>query len=107
MAWIVLVLAGTLEPVWAHALAATGTRPPGRRSGPALLFFGTSTASLGCLIYAMSELPTGTSYAVWVGLGTALTVAWSVIRGHEEPAEVRLMCLGGIAVAVIGLKAVS
>jgi quaternary ammonium compound-resistance protein SugE len=105
MAWFVLLFAGTLEPVWANALATIGRRPRGRRSGPALLFLVASAASLGCLVYAMGELPTGTSYAVWVGLGSALTVAWSVIRGQEEASAVRLMCLGGIVVAVAGLKA--
>jgi quaternary ammonium compound-resistance protein SugE len=52
----------------------------------------------------MRDLPAGSAYAIWVGIGSALTVAWSMIRGAEKVSLSRLLCLGGIITCVAGLK---
>jgi quaternary ammonium compound-resistance protein SugE len=106
MAWLVLLVAGGLEPVWANALSAL-SRKDGRRVGNVLLFLTASAASLACLVFAMGRLPTGTSYAVWVGLGSALTVGWSMLRGYEPASPVRVVCLVGIIASIAGLTALS
>jgi quaternary ammonium compound-resistance protein SugE len=62
-----------------------------------------STAGLGI---AMQSIPTGTAYAVWVGVGAALTVAYAMLTGDEAFSLWKLVFIGGIIGAVIGLKLV-
>jgi quaternary ammonium compound-resistance protein SugE len=103
MSWLVLVLSGVLEAVWATAL---GRSEGLSRPGPAVVFFVALTLSMGGLGYAMRGLPVGTTYAVWVGIGAVLTVAWAMVTGGEPVSVVRLALLAGIVGCVIGLKAV-
>lgn len=56
--------------------------------------------------YAMRELPLGTSYAVWVGIGASLTVGYSMATGAESVTVIKLLLLCGIVGCVIGLKVV-
>ncbi|SOE02192.1 DMT family transporter [Blastococcus haudaquaticus] len=103
MSWLVLVLSGVLEAVWATAL----DRSQGfTRLGPSLLFGGALVLSMAGLAYAMRELPVGTSYAVWVGIGAVLTVVYAMITGAESASLVKLLLLGGIVGCVVGLKLV-
>jgi len=50
---------------------------------PTLVFFGALAVSMGGLAYAMRDLPVGTSYAVWVGIGATLTVVYAMATGDE------------------------
>jgi quaternary ammonium compound-resistance protein SugE len=59
---------------------------------------------MGGLGYAMRDLPVGTAYAVWVGVGAVLTVAWAMVTGGEPVSVVRMVLLAGIVGCVIGLK---
>jgi quaternary ammonium compound-resistance protein SugE len=104
MTWIVLIASGMLEAVWATALGASKgfSRPV-----PTIVFVVAMVASMVGLAYAMSEIPTGTAYAVWVGIGATLTVLWAIITGTERVALVRLLLLGALVGAVVGLKVVS
>jgi quaternary ammonium compound-resistance protein SugE len=103
MSWLVLVLSGVLEAVWATAL----DRSQGfTRLGPSVLFGVTLVLSMAGLAYAMRELPVGTSYAVWVGIGAVLTVVYAMITGAESASLVKLLLLGGIVGCVVGLKLV-
>ena len=61
---------------------------------------------MGGLAYAMRELPVGTAYAVWVGIGAVLTVVFAMITGTESVTLVKLLLLGGIVGCVVGLKLV-
>ena len=61
MSWLILVLSGVLEAVWATAL---GKSEGFSRLGPSAAFVGALTLSMAGLAYAMRELPVGTSYAV-------------------------------------------
>jgi quaternary ammonium compound-resistance protein SugE len=54
----------------------------------------------------MATLPTGTAYAVWVGIGAALTVAWSMLTGRESATPLRILLVLGLVGCVIGLKVV-
>jgi quaternary ammonium compound-resistance protein SugE len=103
MSWLVLVLSGVLEAVWATAL----DRSQGfTRLGPSVLFLVTLVLSMAGLAYAMRELPVGTSYAVWVGIGAVLTVVYAMITGSESASVVKVLLLGGIVGCVVGLKLV-
>ena len=62
--------------------------------------------SMAGLAWAMRELPVGTSYAVWVGVGASLTVAWAMVTGAEPWSPVKALLLAGIVACVVGLKAV-
>ena len=103
MAWIILVLSGVLEAVWATAL---GKSEGLSRLGPALVFFGALAASMAGLAYAMRELPVGTSYAVWVGIGATLTVVFAMATGEEPISVLKVLFLVMIVAGVVGLKLV-
>mgnify|MGYP003938681367 CR=1 FL=1 len=103
MAWFVLVLSGALEAVWATALS----RSEGlHRLWPSVVFVVALAASMLGLGYAMRTLPVGTAYAVWVGIGAALTVGWAMATGAEPVSAVRLLLVLGIVACVVGLKVV-
>ena len=80
MSWIVLVLSGMFEAVWATAL---GKIEGSQSVGAITAFVLGSAVSLGGLWWAMKDLPTGTAYAVWVAVGASTTVAYAVATGEE------------------------
>lgn len=101
MAWIVLVVSGVLEAVWALAL---GRSEGFTRLAPSVVFGVALVLSMGGLAYAMRTLPTGTSYAVWVGIGASLTVAVSMATGSEPVSLVKVLLLLGLVGCIVGLK---
>jgi quaternary ammonium compound-resistance protein SugE len=104
MAWAVLVLSGVLEAVWATALGASNNFA---RRGPTIIFVVALLASMVGLAYAMTTLPVGTAYAVWVGIGAVLTVVLAVGRRQERLSVARAALLVVLIGCVVGLKAVS
>lgn len=104
MAWVILIASGVLEAVWASALAASEGF---RRRHPALLFVVALTGSMAGLALAMTQLPTGTAYAVWVGVGATLTVVWAMVTRRERASLARILLLLLLVACVIGLKVVS
>ncbi|MVA76645.1 QacE family quaternary ammonium compound efflux SMR transporter [Auraticoccus sp. F435] len=104
MAWLVLIVSGMLEAVWATALGASRGF---RRKGPTAVFVVAMVASMVGLAYAMTSLPTGTAYAVWVGIGAVLTVVLAVVRRQERLTLARTLLLVVLIGSVVGLKAVS
>ena len=101
MSWFILVLSGVLEAVWATAL---GKSEGFTRLWPSVIFGVGVVASLSGLAYAMRDLPTGTAYAVWVGIGASLTVIYGMFFGGEGFSLVRTLLVLGIVGCVIGLK---
>lgn len=101
MSWLVLVLSGVLEAVWATAL---GRSEGFTRLAPSLTFAVSLVLSMAGLAYAMRELPVGTSYAVWVGIGASLTVAFAMLTGAESASLVKVLLVVGIIACVAGLK---
>ena len=101
MSWLVIVLSGVLEAVWATALAKSEgfTRPV-----PTVTFLVALALSMAGLAYAMRSLPVGTSYAVWVGIGAVLTVAYAMLTGDEAFSLLRALLLAGLVGCVAGLK---
>ncbi len=103
VAWIVLVVSGVLEAVWATALGKTEGFT---RLVPSLVFAVALLASMAGLAYAMRSLPVGTSYAVWVGIGAVLTVVYAMATGAEPVTLMKVLFLVMIVGGVVGLKAV-
>jgi quaternary ammonium compound-resistance protein SugE len=101
MSWFVLVLSGVLEAVWATAL---GRSQGFSRPAPTVVFVVALALSMAGLAYAMRELPVGTSYAVWVGIGAVLTVTYAMATGTESVSVVKVLLLAGIVGCVVGLK---
>ena len=104
MAWVILVISGVLEAVWATAL---GRSEGFSRLGPTVVFGVALVLSMGGLAYAMRTLPTGTAYAVWVGIGASLTVVYAMVTGTEPVTLARVVFLLLIISGIVGLKLVS
>lgn len=101
MNWVLLIIAGLFEIVWAVGLKYTEGFT---RLWPSL---GTALAmiiSLGLLAIAMKSLPMGTAYAVWVGVGAVGTVLVGILVLGESANAGRLISLSLIFVGIVGLK---
>jgi quaternary ammonium compound-resistance protein SugE len=104
MAWLVLLASGVLEAVWATAM----DRSDGfSRLLPSLIFAVSLLFSMAGLAFAMRSLPTGTSYAVWVGVGAVLTVGYAMLTGDETASPVKVLLIAGVVGCIAGLKVVS
>ena len=101
MSWIVLVVSGAFEAVWAVAL---GKSEGFTRLTPSIVFGVALVISMGGLAYAMRELPTATSYVIWVGIGAALTAVYSFATGDEAASVAKVILIAVIVACVIGLK---
>lgn len=104
MAWFVLIASGVFEAVWATAL---GRSDGLTKLGPSLVFFVALAISMGGLAWAMKFLPTGTAYAIWVGVGASLAVAWAMITGTEPVSVFKIVLILGLIGCIVGLKLVS
>ena len=101
MAWLVLILSGVLEAVWAVAL---GRSEGFTRLAPTVVFLAGLVLSMGGLAYALRTLPVGTGYAVWVGVGASLTVVYGMASGTEAVSAVKVLLLLGLVGCIVGLK---
>ena len=99
--WFLLVVAGLLEIGWAVGLKYTEgfTRP----LATALTVI-AMVASIGLLGLAARDLPIGTAYAVWTGIGAVGTVVVGIFLLGESAAPLRLACLALIVAGIVGLK---
>ncbi|WP_291279446.1 multidrug efflux SMR transporter [Galactobacter sp.] len=104
MPWLTLILSGILEAVWATALGASHGFTV---LGPTIVFGLGLAASMVGLGWAVRSIPIGTAYAVWTGIGAALTVVWAMVTGAEAVSVAKVVCLIGIVGSVVGLKLVS
>lgn len=101
MHWFVLFASAVLEAVWATAL---GESDGLSRPVPTVVFLIAMAVSMLGLGWAMREIPIGTAYALWTGIGAALTVAYAMVTGAEPITFWRVVFLAGIVGAAIGLK---
>lgn len=101
MAWIVLLVSGLFEAVWATAL---GKSEGFSKLTPSVVFTVGLIVSMAGLAYALRTLPVGTAYAVWVGIGAAVTVGYAMLTGAEAASFVKILLILGIVGCVIGLK---
>jgi quaternary ammonium compound-resistance protein SugE len=103
MAWIILIVSAVFEAVWATAL---GLSDGLSQAVPTIVFFVALAASMVGLGFAVRHIPIGTSYAVWTGIGAALTVGYAMATGAESVSVGKVLFIGGIIAAVVGLKLV-
>lgn len=101
MAWIILIVAGLLEIVWAVGLKYTQGFT---RLAPSIITIAAMIVSMGLLGVAVRTLPIGTAYAVWTGIGTVGTLLVGIAALGESASPVRLLCVALIIVGIIGLK---
>lgn len=101
MSWIILFFAGLCEVGWAVGLKYTDgfSRPL-----PTLLTVAAMAISLGLLGLAMKQLPLGTAYAIWTGVGAIGTVIAGIILFDESMAWMRLVSVALIICGLVGLK---
>jgi quaternary ammonium compound-resistance protein SugE len=99
--WIILLASAVLEAVWATALGLSAglTRPL-----PTVVFVVTAALSMQGLGMAVKHIPLGTAYAVWVGIGAALTVGWAMATGVEPFSLLKVLFIAGIVGCAAGLK---
>ncbi|MCZ2263777.1 DMT family transporter [Isoptericola sp. QY 916] len=103
VAWVVLLASAVLEAVWATALhASRGFTVP----ADTIVFVVALSLSMLGLGYAAKHIPIGTAYAIWTGVGAALTVAWAMATGAETASLLKALFLVGIIGCAIGLKVV-
>jgi len=105
MAWIMLGVAGLLEIVWALALKMSDGLSP--RSAATYVFLVAGAISFGLLAAALREIPVGTAYAVWTGIGAVgAAIAGVVLLG--EPATIsRFAAIALVACGIVWLAALS
>ena len=101
MNWMILVLAGLFEIGWAVGLKYTEGFT---RLWPTLGTLASMAISLGLLGIAMKELPVGTAYAVWVGVGAVGTAILGIVLLDEPANAGRMISLGLIIAGIVGLK---
>jgi quaternary ammonium compound-resistance protein SugE len=101
LAWLWLIIAGLLEIVWAVTLKRTEGFT---KLGPSLITLAGMIVSFYLLSHAMKTLPTGTAYAVWVGIGAAGTALIGILFLDEPRTAIRLISLTLIVLGVIGLR---
>lgn len=102
--WVVLLASAVLEAVWATAL---GLSEGFTRLVPSAVFVVGLVASMAGLGWASARIPIGTAYAVWTGVGAALTVGYAMVTGAEPVTALRVLFILGIIGSVVGLKFVT
>ncbi|MET1086711.1 MAG: multidrug efflux SMR transporter [Arthrobacter sp.] len=100
--WLVLLASAVLEAVWATAL---GLSDGFSKPEPTLVFAVAAILSMFGLGMAVRSIPLGTAYAVWVGIGAALTVGWAMATGVEPFSVLKALFIAGIVGCAAGLKA--
>ena len=104
MSWFLLVIAGLLEVCWAIGLKYTEGFT---RLVPSVLTIVALVASMGLLGVAARNLPIGTAYGVWVGIGALGAAIGGIFLFGESANPARVAFLGLLLVAIIGLKVTS
>ena len=102
MAWIYLFIAGLFEIGWPVGLKLSQT--PGRLLVGVILAVGCIAASGGFLWLAQRQIPIGTAYAVWTGIGAAGTFVVGIAVYGDAASAGRLVSVGLIIAGIIGLK---
>ncbi|NYT86779.1 quaternary ammonium compound efflux SMR transporter SugE [Pollutimonas harenae] len=101
MSWLVLIIAGLFEVGWAIGLKYTEGFT---RLWPSVGTIVSMVISMGMLGMAMKQLPVGSAYAVWVGVGAVGTVILGIVMLDESFSIPRLVSVGFIVLGIVGLK---
>ncbi|WP_026670145.1 DMT family transporter [Butyrivibrio sp. AE3006] len=101
MRWIYLLIAGALEITWAVAMKMSNgfsVLMPSIIAGVGYI------ASAVFLAIALKQLPPGTAYAMWTGMGIVGTTLLGVFLFHEKLSVPQVICVILIVVGIAGLK---
>ncbi|ADO50240.1 small multidrug resistance protein [[Enterobacter] lignolyticus SCF1] len=101
MSWLILLIAGLLEVVWAVGLKYTHGFS---RLVPSVITVVAMVASVALLSWAMKSLPVGTAYAVWTGIGAVGAAITGILLLGESASLARILSLALIVCGIIGLK---
>ena len=101
MTWIMLFIAGIFEVTWAIGLKYSESFT---RLVPSIITLVAMALSIFFLSKSLKELPIGTAYAVWTGIGAAGTAIMGMILFQESREVIRILCISLIIVSTIGLK---
>lgn len=104
MPWVYLLVAGLLEVAWAVGLKSSQGFT---KFWPSVVTVVAMAASLFFLDLAIRDLPLGTAYAVWTGIGAVGTVLVGVIAFGDSASAARLACVALIVAGIVGLKLVT
>jgi quaternary ammonium compound-resistance protein SugE len=102
--WMLLLVAGLLEVVWAIGLKYTEGFS---RLVPSVITITAMIVSVWLLALALKGIPVGTGYAVWTGIGAVGTAILGIILFNEAATAARLACIALIVAGIFGLKLVS
>ncbi len=101
MAWMFLLIASAFEAAWAIGLKyAEGFT----KLGPSVFTIVTVVLSFVFLSMAVKQLPVGTAYTIWTGIGAATVATYGIIYLGEPATAMRLISLVLIISGVVGLK---
>ena len=101
MAWVYLTIAGLLEICWAIGLKYSEGFT---RTGASTFTIAAMAGSFWCLSLALKQIPLGTGYAIWTGIGAVGTAIFGIILLGEAATPARLACIGLIVAGIVGLK---
>ncbi len=104
MSWFLLLIAGLLEVAWAAGLKSSDGFT---RLGPSVFTVITALASFVLLALAMRQLPLGTAYAVWTGIGAVGAFVFGIVMMGEAVSLARIASAALIVIGLIGLKITS
>lgn len=103
MAWIYLLLAGLFEMGWPLGFKLADTMP--KYHYPFIILSIVSMGISGFLLFmAQKEIPIGTAYAVWTGIGAIGTLSIGIIFFHDSASAWRLFSALLIIMGIVGLK---
>jgi quaternary ammonium compound-resistance protein SugE len=101
MPWLYLLIAGLLEVAWATGLKSSEGFT---RLWPSVFTVVTALGSFWLLALAMRQLPLGTAYAVWTGIGAVGAFVLGIIVMGEAVSVARVLSALLIVAGLIGLK---
>jgi quaternary ammonium compound-resistance protein SugE len=104
MSWLYLLIAGLFEIIWAIGLKYTDGFT---RLIPSLWTVASMAVSLLFLSLALKELPVGTAYATWTGIGAVGVAIFGIVLFAEPANALRLSCIALIVGGIVGLKLAS
>jgi len=101
MQWLILILAGLLEVFWATFLRLSEGFT---KLVPSIIAIVGNLASIYMLSLALKNLPLGSAYAIWTGIGVVGTFIIGIVAFHESVSIPQVICVIMILCGIIGMK---
>ena len=104
MPWLILIIAGLFETVWAVSMKYSEGLT---RLWPSLITAAAMIISLWLLAIALKSLPLGTAYTIWTGIGALGTVIYGILIFGESKDLLKIFFVMMILGGIVGLKIVT